>query len=202
MNSPDPGEQFQLPFPERRAVARTPMGKTPGRIAASGLERLCHVRDLSPIGIGLEARDLPRPGQRVWVETDETARAPAVIVWRDPGRCGLRFERDQELPFSGEGTLPPATRQRMTRFLIHSPARIDGPEGSGQAEVVDISIGGVKLHGDIGIDAGSEAVVRIEGLNQPLAGRIQWQTGDIAGFRFDRPLASEDLFSFLCCRAA
>ena len=87
----------QIPIPDRRAVARTRMANAPGKINVSGVERLCDVRDLSPIGIGLQARDLPPPGQRIWVEVQGLAQSAAVVVWRDPGQCGLRFEVRQKL---------------------------------------------------------------------------------------------------------
>lgn len=192
-------DPYDPPFPERRAVARTPLAHVDGHLACSGIDRVCRVRDLSPLGAGLESPELPRPGQRVWIEMRELARSAAVVIWRNPSRCGLRFEREQHLP-AGIGQ-DIARRNRPPRYMLRGEARLESA-GSGSAlDVSDISLGGLRLSGAHGLAPGQREVILLEGWPEALPGRVIWSREHSAGFRFDRPIGGDRLFSYLCCHA-
>lgn len=193
--------EFELPFPERRAVMRARPVRTDGTLIVSGIERTCRVRDVSPIGIGLGSLDLPWPGQRVWVEMRGLARSAAVVVWRDPVRCGLRFEEKQNMQPVTATLDDAAKRPRAPRYLLDIRADLESGEGVSRFDVIDISMGGLKLDGAARLALGSRVTVRLDGLPDDLPGQIVWKRNDAAGCQFDRAVLGNDLFSLLCCRA-
>jgi hypothetical protein len=184
---------------DRRAAIRKPMRQTNAVLNVSGVDRGCQVRDLSPIGLGLASPDLPLPGQRVWVETRGLARSAAVVVWRDPARCGLRLEANEnDAPRAGstDGRAPRGVRTQ--RFFVRARADLASGAESLQRDVIDISANGLKLDGASGLTLGSRWLITLEGLREALLGHIRWTAGGFAGLRLDRPIAPDDLFQLLC----
>lgn len=202
MSTPGFGKEFVLPFPDRRAVARIGLVRTDSTLVVSGAERTCRIRDISPIGIGLGSLDLPYPGQRVWVEMRGMARSAAVVVWRDPVRCGLRFEERQNMqPVTATLDDAAKKRPRAPRYSLGIRADLESSEGVSAFDVIDISMGGLKLGGASRLALGSRVTVKLDGLPDDLPGQIVWKRNDAAGCQFDRPVLGNDLFNFLCCRA-
>lgn len=186
---------------ERRGVTRTRVDLAWGKIAVSGFEQVCRVRDISPRGFGVDARWLPLPGQRVSVGMRGLAPSLAVVVWRDLGRCGLVFRAEQDLRpvlAAPRGRRP--KQPRASRFSLRLPAELRWEHGAAEFELTDISTGGLKLKGGPAPGVGERGVVRLDGLPHLVPGRIRWKRGEMTGFRFDRPLSRDDLFSLLCCR--
>lgn len=186
---------------ERRGVTRTRVDLAWGKLGVSGFEQICRVRDVSPRGIGVGARWLPLPGQRVSVGMRGLAPSLAVVVWRDLGRCGLAFRVEQDLrhvPAAPSGRRP--KQPRASRFSLRLPAELRWEQGVVELELADISTGGLKLNGGPAPRVGERGVVRLEGLSHLVPGRIRWKRGGMTGFHFDRPLSRDDLFSLLCCR--
>lgn len=186
---------------ERRAVTRTRVDLAWGKIGVSGFEQICRVRDISPRGIGIRARWLPLPGQRVSVGMRGLAPSLAVAVWRDLGRCGMVFRVEQDLRqvlAAPRGRR--SKRPRAPRFSLELRAELRWEHGAAELELTDISAGGLKLKGEPAPRVGERGIVRLDGLPDLVPGQIRWKRDGMTGFRFDRSLSRDDLFSLLCCR--
>jgi hypothetical protein len=200
MNASHPTADGAPPPVERRAVMRARGARAEATLSVSGIDRNCTLRDVSPYGVGLASPDLPQPGQRVWIETQELARSPAVVVWRDPARCGLRLEAEVATALAGslDGKAPRPVRTQ--RFFVRTQADIDNGVEALRRDVIDISAEGLKLDGARGLKLGSRWLITLDGLRHALFGHVRWTSGGLAGFHFERPIPSDDLFALLCCR--
>lgn len=187
---------------ERRGQTRARTILAYGKLRFSGFEQICQVRDISPRGISVEARRLPQPGQRVWIEMRGLAPAPAIVMWCEGKRGGLAFETEQDLGAifaardSGEAITP-----RSPRFSLKLPAELRWYDAAARLEVVDISMGGAKLSGRTTLDVGARGKLRLDGLPEEISGHIRWKEDDYLGFRFDHPMQRDDLFTMLSCRS-
>lgn len=184
--------------PDRRALPRSGAPPAYGKIACSGIEQICQVRDISARGIRVEARTMPQPGQRVWIEMPGLAACPAVVVWRDRHHGGLIFESKQDIQAVFDGrpraSLP---KPRGPRFSLRGPAELSCREGTARLEAVDIAIGGLKLAGRTHLPVGTRARIKLGGLVEKLSGQVRWKNGDRLGFAFDRPMRRDDLCNIL-----
>lgn len=90
---------------------------------------------------------------------------------------------------------------RGPRFHLAVDAVLESSLGSARLEVVDIAMGGLKLRGQTELPIGCHCAVRVDGLPYSLCGLIRWKQGDALGFRFDGPMARDNLFTILSCRA-
>ncbi len=210
--------QDDLPLGERRSEARAGL-VTSATLVVSGDARACQIQNISPHGIQINAREVPQPGQRVWLEIaglDE--RAAAVVIWRSGGSCGLRFEDVQVLRYLLAVHGLPSEVARAPRFSLEMAAAFCQGAATFALDVIDISLCGLKLGvptpsapkpvaprlvipplvGGPNLVVGSPGIVRFDGILGDLPGRIRWLCDDIAGFRFDQPIGRNDLYGVLC----
>lgn len=169
-----------------------------GKLKVSGAEQICQVRNISQSGISLDLRTPPQPGQRVEIEMRGMAPTPAIVAWREASCCGLAFEAEQDLDaiFAKRRELS-GKQARGPRFALGMPASFAAREGAWPIEILDISVGGLKMRGNVAADVGSHGVVRMGAAAEDIYGLVCWKRGDAAGLRFDQTIAREDLFNIL-----
>jgi hypothetical protein len=205
MSLPAPNIAFESdswPTVERRTEPRSYTMLAHGKLTVSGNEQICGVCNISPQGMGVESRGLPQPGQRVRIEMRGLAPSPAVVIWRDPGKCGLAFEDEQNLDevFWARGSRT-QKKPRGPRFAFEVAAEVTFRVGISRFDTIDISADGLKLRGETHAQIGSYAVVRLDGYPDELSGYLAWKNDDLVGLHFERVLSREDLANILSyCR--
>jgi hypothetical protein len=184
---------------ERRRDERSGAIVACGKLIVSGAEQICRIREISPHGARIDARYMPQPGQRVWIEMRGLPRTPAVVVWRSTNGGGLHFEAEQDLHQMFEmraGRM--SHKYRGPRFELGAAATLQCGDRAVQMDVVDISTGGLKLRGAAPFEVDSYGAIRLEGLSDLFHGHVRWKTDDMLGFRFYGPMFRDDLFHILC----
>lgn len=178
---------------ERRTSGRATTVFTIGRIKIGQLSRPCMVRDVSRGGLRIQMTNPPPPGSRVEVEARGITSRLATVRWVGGCEAGLAFDFDRGISQIIDGEPSRAGPQpRHPRFnLIHSiDFSIGGRELS--AQILNISLGGVKLSTSLNLAPDDRANVR---LNLDLAfdcldGEVRWAQGGVCGFQFLHPISS------------
>ncbi len=183
---------------DRRIQARAQTILAYGKLVVSNVEHICKVRDISARGMRIQANDIPEIGTPVSIEMRGLPPSSAIIVWRKGDAAGMAFQSEQDMQRIFESRRGDASNKpRGPRFSVRMLATLDSPEGNARLEVVDISMGGLKLAGTTDLPVGSHGRIQLAGLEEGLAGHIRWKQGDALGFRFNRPMLGNDLLHIL-----
>jgi len=183
---------------ERRATDRSRSVLTAGKLVVDGRDRFCLVRNVSPGGLMIEMPTPPRAGQRVHVETAGLDPCAATVVWSEDRLVGLEFDAIQNIDLvcrrgvADAGLIvrgPRFRSDRVAEFVVDGRCRI--------VEVVNISVGGAKLHGVSGVAVDTMGRLVMGKPMPPLSGSVRWAAGDEVGFRFTDSLSREAMAALL-----
>ncbi len=178
---------------ERRTSARATTVFTIGRIRIGQLIRPCMVRDVSRGGLRIQMTNPPPPGSCVEVEARGITSRLATVRWVGDREAGLAFDFDRDISQIIDGGRSRTGYQpRNPRFdLIHS---IDFSTGGRElsAQILNISLGGVKLTTSSNLAPGDRANVRLnlDLAFDCLASEVRWAQGGVCGIQFLRPISS------------
>jgi hypothetical protein len=182
---------------EEQADARGQEMMPVGRLIGSEGQALCRIRSMSAGGLVAETNASVAVGAMVRVELSSVQRLGGRVVWTRGETIGIKFDQDADVralarPQSLRETLPP----RPPRLEIRCGASIRIGRHFHQAEVRDISLGGIKLALTDPGPAGQEAIVTIDSL-RAIKGRLCWYRDGLAGIVFDTPLCFDELAEWL-----
>ncbi|MBN8809337.1 MAG: PilZ domain-containing protein [Sphingomonas sp.] len=174
---------------DRRDGPRTRSVLALGKIVHAGREHIAIVRDIASGGLKIEMIDPPEPGSYVIVEMLGLNPTPARVAWRRDRQAGLAFSMPQEVErMCRRGRDESGTAARGPRFTIAARAtlRVDGR--AVPIDVVNISAGGARLRGLVGVAANLPASLELRRGKGAWSGYIRWLDGADAGFSFTPPL--------------
>lgn len=147
------------------------------------------LRNMSDGGAMFEALVTPREGDRISYWWDGIDEVKARVAWVKGTRIGVAN-------LSGPAHSVPVPRPRATRVPVNLPVKVWTAMGGQQAELDNISMSGIALHGLRGIEPGTLCTIEISGetLHNASVVRIE---GAITGIRFERPLPPARLMQLI-----
>ena len=165
-----------------------------GKVKDSRGEFACVVNDISSGGLRARFPCPARTGERLTIELRGVPALSATVRWVEGCHVGVEFDKPLELDRVALGhhtTLTP----RAPRFRCDQSATLVIAGRSFTAAVVDLSLGGAKLHIPTKrADAtGSAATLILPVLHEPRAGTVKWDDGANVGFQFAVPLTINGL---------
>lgn len=84
--------------------------------------------------------------------------------------------------------LPVPEGRRAERRIVNLAARLRDPGATlADVEVLNLSVDGFMAHGEVALETGSYAWLKLPGL-EPQSCKLVWVEGDKAGFEFANPL--------------
>ncbi len=182
---------------DRRGQARDMALLRIGKLITDRGEQLCRIRNISPDGVMVELPGTYFPGESAALELKSGAGASGRIAWAEDGRIGIAFEDpvDPQDILAIDPDQPP----RALRIAVSLEASLCLGGVFRRVEVVDISLGGVRIRLDEPVAPDSKAFVTIDGLPN-LPGFIRWQSEGHAGIAFAQPLELDMLAFWLAER--
>jgi len=156
------------------------------------VEREAHpaiLRNVSEGGAMFEALIETAPGTLLSYYWDGIEPVAARVAWVDGTRIGVAN-------ISGPAEAVDVPRPRATRVPAHLPVRVwSGCKGH-RAELENISLSGLAVHGLDGIEPGTLCTIEIGGQTLHNASVVRTDDG-ITGIRFERPLPPARLMQLL-----
>ncbi|MGH6924200.1 MAG: PilZ domain-containing protein [Propylenella sp.] len=189
--------------PERRSEGRIAPDLPLAKLLADGWQDLCRIWNISAGGLMAETTGtMPPVDSDICIEFNSHHRMSGRLVWTRPPLIGIKFDRDVDLrkllskPSKRGGQV-----QRPPRLEIQCGATVRIGKLYHNAEVRDISLGGVKVELNDWQCVGKPTVITVESL-RPIRGIIRWYKNGHAGIVFDKPLKFEELAEWLGKRVA
>ena len=147
------------------------------------------LRNVSEGGAMFEALIETAPGTLLSYYWDGIEPVAARVAWVDGTRIGVAN-------ISGPAEAVDVPRPRATRVPAHLPVRVwSGCKGH-RAELENISLSGLAVHGLDGIEPGTLCTIEIGGQTLHNASVVRTDDG-ITGIRFERPLPPARLMQLL-----
>ena len=147
------------------------------------------LRNMSDGGAMFEALVSPDIGDIVSYWWDGILPVEARVAWVKNARIGVAN-------LSGPATAIPVPRPRATRVPVHLPVRVWTAGGAQRAELENISLSGIALHGLVGIEPGMLCTIEISGHSLPNACVVR-RDERVVGIKFERPLSPAKLMQLL-----
>ncbi|MFC7536916.1 PilZ domain-containing protein [Sphingomonas sp. GCM10030256] len=181
--------------PERREGGRHLTLFRVGSLIIGDLRELCLIKNVSSGGMKLRVYRALKPDQPIGVEMKCGERLDGRVSWVRDHQVGLAFDQPIDvaaLLAQGEGD----PRPRMPR--IETRATVVVREGAFpyRMRACDISQGGIKVECNQPLEAGTDVVVSLAGL-EPQPGVVRWSESGLAGITFNRLLPLPVLIGWL-----
>ena len=171
-----------------------------GKLTGPDGDELCLIRNISSHGAMLELFSERSVEDAIVVKFRAGVHAEASIRWVENNRCGIQFSETIDV----QEVLSPGTNRfqpRAPRVSVDGRAKIefDGDK-IGDARIVDISQGGVKVSTEVSLTEDQHVVMAIDGL--PLrAGTVCGVEDGVAGINFSRTLPLEEVAAWASAHA-
>lgn len=184
---------FDLPdddnSPERRLGRRHISVLRVGRVEWDGRDHLCVIRNISPGGLMFDCLNPPHIGQSLAVELRTDKKMHGVVRWVKDGGAGIEFDRPIEVEriLNEMRSALLRVRPRAPRFMRRGTVKLIGEGEPINADIVDISMGGISCRPNTPVRMGEAIVASIEGLCATNA-ELRWRKGDVVGVRFEKQL--------------
>ncbi|WP_118856993.1 PilZ domain-containing protein [Sphingomonas mesophila] len=181
--------------PDRREGKRHLTLFRVGVISVDDRRELCLIKNISAGGMSIRPYCVLAAGERVVIELKSGMSVPGVVAWTDGGSAGIEFDEPVEvLDILAAANDRP--RPRMPRIAIDCFATVRDGANVHRLRVCDISQGGVKLAGEVAIDAANDLAVTLPGL-PPQPAALRWNGGGHLGITFNRLLPLAELVEWL-----
>lgn len=158
-------------------------------VVLDGEARPAILRNMSDGGAMFEALVTASPDTRLTYWWDGIEAVEARIAWVDGNRIGVAN-------LSGPAASVEVPRPRATRVPIRLPVRIWSAARGRWAEVENISLSGLAVHGLADVAPGALCTIELGGQTLHNASVVRAE-GNLAGIRFERPLSPAKLMQLL-----
>jgi len=168
-----------------------------GKLVTGGRQELCLIRNISSGGLMAHVYAPHGLGDRVEIELKSDERLSGEVIWVREGHIGVRF--DGAIEISDILTHRPredGRKSRPPRLDVSCRARLKVGADSHRVEIRDISQGGVKVEIEHLLEAGSDVLINVDGLD-PMKGVVRWCRDGLAGLAFLRPIPFDALTGWL-----
>lgn len=174
-----------------------------GVLARGAVGELCSVRKLSRRGAVLHLGSPVAVGQQLSFELMNGRQIRGTVSWVRGSEVILRFADDLDVlgVVASELVSQPGERRRLPRIELRIPVRFQiGPRVI-DAQVVDLSQGGLKIGLRTAIEPGTRLAIALAGF-RPLGGSVRWSECGFAGLNFDEELSWQEMMPWLRGQAA
>ena len=188
-------------FPNRRSEERAAAMFRPVVVEIDGYLGFCLVRNLSANGMKGQVYSPFASGQRVKVCLASDIAIEGAVVWAVDGQIGMQFDEAIDVPSVLTNlvrSLPGGQVNRPPRLPIRCAGELIIADRTLAIDVQDISQRGIKALTSY-VRTGDEVTVRLTGLEPRKAG-VRWTRRGSAGFAFLRPIAFEELATWVVSR--
>nr|WP_281397068.1 PilZ domain-containing protein [Sphingobium boeckii] len=173
-----------------------------GKLVKQDAQELCVIRNISSGGLMAHVTAHHAIGDRIEIELKSDVRLSGEVVWVKDGNIGVRF--DGEVEVSDILTHRPGAdgrKSRAPRLEVHGKAVLKCDDLQCNAEIRDISQGGMKVDVAQALIAGRDIVIKVKGL-ETMKGVVRWCREGQAGLAFLRPIPFDALTRWLEDRSA
>ncbi|MBB3991679.1 PilZ domain-containing protein [Croceicoccus naphthovorans] len=181
---------------ERRGEVRTRSVYRPALIQTEDFSGFCMIRDISPIGVRVEAFAAIVTGQDVIVQFSDTFKTQGRVIWNEGTQIGISFkaEIDTAAVLTGNGGSETNRNTRPLRLDVECDASVQLGSDVIPVKVRDISQRGIKIAAS-GLSVGASPLVIIPGI-EPKRATVTWTQYGICGLHFNVPMRYDELASW------
>lgn len=184
---------------DRRTGGRQSTVLLVGKACRDGHVSVCLVHDISRYGMMARFTAQPRIGETLCIEVRGLPPIEGVVRWVRGVKAGFEFAAPRPVDQVFRLKDDEGIVARSPRFAISATARLRVAGRAFDADLLDISPGGVKLASDIPVVPGETGQILFPDTDTALFGTICWSREDRFGFRFVRPLPLQTLSMILGC---
>ena len=166
-----------------------------GSLSIGERRELCLIKNISAGGMMVRAFCVIPEGTRLTVELKCGQPIAGAVSWTRDVHLGISFDEPVDvldILTSSTG----ADRPRMPRIAIDRSVTVRHGASTYRMRICDISQGGLKVQCGTGLEAGSDVVVTLAGI-EPLHGVVRWSANDQMGVNFNGTLALPVLVAWL-----
>lgn len=173
---------------DRRADRRHSTVLLMGKVDHGEHQSACLVHDISRQGLMARFTRQFAIGDVLDIEVRGMPSVRGIVRWVAGHRAGVAFADAQDLGpvFCLRGH--DGVIARAPRFALAGIARLTLGGRAVEAELLDISAGGVKLRSASAVEGGQAGRIVLPDLAEPLFGTVCWTSEDRFGVRFVAPL--------------
>ena len=173
---------------DRRSERRHSTVLLMGKVDHGDDQSACLVHDISRQGLMARFTAQFAVGDVLGIEVRGLPAVRGVVRWVSGYRAGVAFEDAQDLGpvFCLRGH--DGVIARAPRFALEGVARLTLAGRAVEAELLDISAGGVKLRSASAVECGQAGRIVLPDLADPLFGTVCWTSEERFGVRFVAPL--------------
>jgi hypothetical protein len=188
----------QVPRPtERRTDDRLLAILPAAKLVSENANYICRIKNISAGGLMAEVMCPLEVGAQVYIELNSEQRIPGQVVWTRAGSLGIKFDLDIDLrELLANRSQRRGLRPRPPRLQVTCGATVQIGKLFYNADVHDISLGGMKVAINDWQCAGRDVIVTVESL-RPVRGRVRWYREGNAGIVFDKPLTFQELAEWM-----
>ncbi len=160
----------------------------PGKFYTGGRVVDCDVLNISAGGVKIRLARQVEAASQVRLRIDRVGEFSGRVAWRDGAILGIEFQHQlTQIARVVEDILNEdmsrAKRRRHPRTSVLWAARLLCQGQSTDCRILNISLGGAKIHPEKPINGGPKVILNIDGFGQ-IAGSIVWQDVEHLGIEF------------------
>jgi hypothetical protein len=185
-------------IPERRGDERLLKILRVGTVIIDDRRELCLIRNISAGGVMAHVYSHVLPGQAVVVELKTNQPVQGRIVWVSGTNAGIKFDEIVDVGdlLANPPILDNGWVARRPRVEIDRKAALRAGAKTYSVRALDISQSGVKVETDEPPEAGTELVVKFDGL-VARAGVVRWCRDGTCGISFNQLVPFGELVDWL-----
>ena len=180
---------------ERREVERHLTLFRVGAMTVDGRRELCLIKNISEGGMMIRPYCDLSQGAQLTIELKSGFSVSCTVTWMREGSVGVEFATPVDV-VEILTTAQDGPRPRMPRIEVDCFANVRDGGMIYRMRVHDVSQGGVKLESSLFLDAGTDLVVSLPGLESQAAA-VRWNEGGFLGVTFNRLLPLTELVYWL-----
>ncbi|HEY0114421.1 MAG TPA: PilZ domain-containing protein [Allosphingosinicella sp.] len=186
------------PPPDRRRQQRHLTILRVAALIVEGERELCLVRNISAGGVMAHVYRPIAIGTRVEIEIKNDEPIAGKVIWESDLNIGVAFDAKIDVPdlLATSKILGDGRRARRPRVEIDRMAKLRCGAEVYFVQATDISQGGVKIVGEVGLPTDADVVVTLDGF-RPLAGIVRWSKDGNCGISFIQVIPIAELCEWL-----
>ena len=166
-----------------------------GAMTVDGRRDLCLIKNISEGGMMIRPYCDLSEGAQLTIELKSGFSVSCTVTWMREGSVGVEFATPVDV-VEILTTAQDGPRPRMPRIEVDCFANVRDGGMIYRMRVHDVSQGGVKLESSLFLDAGTDLVVSLPGLESQAAA-VRWNEGGFLGVTFNRLLPLTELVYWL-----
>ena len=166
-----------------------------GAMTVDGRRDLCLIKNISEGGMMIRPYCDLSEGAQLTIELKSGFSVSCTVTWMREGSVGVEFATPVDV-VEILTTAQDGPRPRIPRIEVDCFANVRDGGMVYRMRVHDVSQGGVKLESSLFLDAGTDLVVSLPGLESQAAA-VRWNEGGFLGVTFNRLLPLTELVYWL-----